>query len=91
MFTSLADGIDIIQDYGRSVGDKIDISALLDMYDPLTHLITDFVQIAVSGSNSILSVDVDGGGNSFVAIATILNVTNISDEQSLVSTGHLIV
>lgn len=91
MFTSLADGIDIIQDYGRSVGDKIDISALLDMYDPITHLITDFVQIAVSGSNSILSVDVDGGGNSFVAIATILNVTNISDEQSLVSTGHLIV
>jgi hypothetical protein len=44
---------------------------LLYDYDPLIEAITDFGHITTSGSNSILFVDSDGGGNNFVHIATV--------------------
>jgi Ca2+-binding RTX toxin-like protein len=81
---------DTIADFNLSQSDKIDISDLLQGYDPLTHAITDFVEITTSGSNSILKVDVDGGANNFVQIATISGVTGLTDEAALVSSGHLI-
>ena len=70
--------------------DKIDISDLLQGYDPLTDAITDFVQITTSGANSILKVDVDGGANNFVQIATINGVTGLTDETALIASGHLL-
>lgn len=60
-------------------------------YDPVTKAITDYVQITTSGTNSILKVDVDGGANNFVQIATLNGITGITDEQALVNSGHLIV
>lgn len=83
--------IDTITDFNLLDGDKIDISDVLQGYDPLTHAIADWVEITTSGSNSILKVDVDGGGNSFVQIATISGVTGLTDETALVTSGHLIV
>ena len=82
---------DTIADFNLDQGDKVDISDLLQGYDPLTHAITDFVQITTSGSNSILKIDADGGGNSFVQIATITGVTDLTDEAALVNSGHLVV
>lgn len=55
------------------------------------HAITDFVQITTSGSHSILSIDADGGANSFVQIASIIGVTGLTDEAALVSSGNLVV
>jgi len=85
-------GIDQIRDFSLAQNDKIDISDVLSGYDPLAHAITDFVQITQRGSNSILSVDVNGlaGGVSFVQIATIYNTSGLTDEQALESSGHLI-
>lgn len=83
--------IDVINDFSRTQLDKIDLSGLLQGYDPLTQAITDFVQITTSGANSILRVDVDGGANSFVQIATLNAVTGLTDEAALVTSGNLVV
>ncbi len=85
---------DRIEDFSLAQNDKIDISDVLDgFFDPLADLITDFVQITTSGSNSILKVDQDGTANgvNFVQIAQITGVTGLTDEVALVTSGHLIV
>jgi hypothetical protein len=82
-------GVDTIQDFNLS-NDYINIADVLTEYDPLTDLLTDFVEITTSGSNSILSVDVDGGANSFVQIATIIGVTGLTNEDALETSGRLI-
>jgi Ca2+-binding RTX toxin-like protein len=91
VFASANTNSDTIGDFSLSQGDKIDLSDILQGYDPLTQAITDFVQITTSGANSLLKVDVDGGANSFVQIATITGVTGLTDEAALVTSGHLIV
>ena len=63
--------IDKVMDFNAAQGDVIDISDLLSGYDPLSDAISDFVQFTDSGSNSILSVDTDGGADNFVQVATL--------------------
>lgn len=83
--------IDVIADYSIVEDDKMDISGLLQDYDPVNDAITDFVQITTSGSDSVLSVDIDGGGDNFVRIATLTGITGLTDEAALVLSGNLIV
>ena len=82
--------IDTVWDFSLADGDKLDISDLISGYDPLTDAITDFVQITDSGSNSIVSVDADGGADNFVQIATLSSVTGLTDEDALETSGNLI-
>ena len=83
------DAVDTIKDYHASY-DAIDISDLLSAYDAMTDIITDFVQITDDGTHSTLAVDADGGADNFVAIATILYETGMTDEVALESSGKLI-
>jgi Ca2+-binding RTX toxin-like protein len=88
--SSAFNNIDTIGDFSLVQNDKIDISDLLQGYDPLQDSINDFVQITTSGSNSLLKVDVDGGANNFVQIATLsyvtgLNVLNMEQSGSLIT------
>ena len=83
-------GIDTIHDFSTTASDIIDLSDLLSAYNAGSDVITDFVQITDSGSDSILSVDTDGGADSFVQIATISNVTGLTDEVTLEANGVLI-
>jgi Ca2+-binding RTX toxin-like protein len=91
VFQSMSDAGDTIQDFNYSAGEKIDISALLTQYDPLSEAITDFVQITQSGANSILAIDVDGGANNFVQLATLTSTSGLTDEAALVNSGHLLI
>lgn len=91
VFSSITDAGDTIIDYRYDDGEQINISDILDLYDPLTNAITDFVQITQSGLNSILAVDIDGGANNFVVLATLLNTSNLTDEQALVNSSRLLV
>jgi hypothetical protein len=61
-------------------------------FDPLTHTITNFVEITTSGADSILKVDSNGtiGGVNFVQIATLQGITGLTDEAALVANGTLI-
>ncbi len=90
-YTSIG-SLDHIRDFNIAEGDKIDIADLLSpaYSDPLTQALTDFVQITDDGTNSTLAVDVDGGGDNFVAIATLYGVTNMTDENALVTSGNLV-
>ncbi|MGH1470853.1 MAG: calcium-binding protein [Cellvibrionaceae bacterium] len=82
--------VDIIGDFDTTEGDAIDIIDLLSGYDPLSDAITDFVQITDNGTDSTISVDADGGADNFIQIATLLNVTGITDEDALETNGNLI-
>lgn len=78
---------DTISDFLTTNGDVLD---LLGLYDPLSDLITDFVQITDSGSDSHVAVDADGNANNFVQIATLIGVTGLTDEEALVTSGNLL-
>lgn len=83
------DAVDTIKDL-NTIYDVIDISNLLSAYDPLTDVITDFVQITDNGTDSTLAIDADGGADAFIAIATIAGKTGLTDEAALESSGLLI-
>ncbi len=84
------DAVDTIKDFNTTQLDVIDIRDILEGYDPQTHAITDFVQITTSGSNSLLAVDANGGGDNFIQIAVILNKTGLTDEAALEASGRLL-
>jgi Ca2+-binding RTX toxin-like protein len=89
----LGTGVDKISDFSTSAGDKINISDVLSgHFNPATDILTNFVNIVTSGSNSILEVDLSGhaGASGWAQVATISGVTNL-DEQLLVHKGNLIV
>jgi Ca2+-binding RTX toxin-like protein len=85
-------GSDWVGDFSTGQGDKLDVSSLIEAYDPLTNAITDFVRITDNGTSSTLAVDIDGAGttHSFTDIATIYNVIGLTDEAALETAGTLI-
>lgn len=82
---------DVITDFNR-LEDILDLSLLVKNFDPLSQAIADFIQITDSGSTSIVKVDLDGKGAAYgwTHVATLNNVTGLTDEQALVTSGHLI-
>ena len=83
--------VDQINDFDKSEGDALDLSDLLQAYDPVQDAITDFVSIVTSGDDTLVRVDANGGADNFVQIAKVNNVTGLTDEDQLVSDGTLIV
>ena len=81
---------DHVHDFNLAEGDILDISDLLIGYDPLTDAINDFVQITDNGTDSVVSVDVDGGADNFVQVATLYSATGLTDENALETSGNLI-
>ncbi|HOO82432.1 MAG TPA: S8 family serine peptidase [Alphaproteobacteria bacterium] len=74
----------------NEVMDRIDISDVLDGYDLVDDAIADFLQITDNGMDSTVYVDADGGGDNFQAVALILGVTGLTDEQALEASGNII-
>lgn len=90
---------DTITDFSTAQVDKLDVSDILSAYDPLSHAISDFIRITDNGTHSLLSVDADGGGNSFTQIAQLSSVTNLAagatateiELQAMITAGTLVV
>ncbi|MBI1393597.1 MAG: type I secretion C-terminal target domain-containing protein, partial [Alphaproteobacteria bacterium] len=82
--------LDTVADFDVGEGDALDVSGILTLYDPMTDLISDFIQMTDDGTDSFLAVDTDGGADNFVQIATLLNVTGLTDEADLETNGYLI-
>ncbi|MCG8049254.1 MAG: cadherin-like domain-containing protein [Candidatus Thiodiazotropha taylori] len=76
--SAYAHHIDVITDFNLAEGDNIDLSEFLTAYNSQMDQITDFVQITDDGIDSTLAVDVNGGADNFVTIATLLGVTDLS-------------
>ncbi len=82
-----------ISDFNTSQGDKIDISGVLGSFDPVSQVVGDYIQMATSGANTILSVDLDGVGTAYgwQKIATLTGTTGLTDEALLIDSGNLVV
>ncbi|MFA7275357.1 MAG: calcium-binding protein [Pseudobdellovibrionaceae bacterium] len=53
---------DVVTGFSLAEGDKINVKDVLTGFDPLTKLITDYVEFTTSGSNTIVKIDADGTG-----------------------------
>jgi Ca2+-binding RTX toxin-like protein len=84
-------GIDLIKDF--STGDKLDLlDVLYGLYDPMTDDLLDFVQISVSGGDTLVSIDRDGTGSTYgwTQIAALQGVTGLGDADAMVAAGQLL-
>lgn len=90
--SSALSGVDIVRDFSVAQGDKLDFHDLLVGFDPLTKLITDFVEMTTSGTGTVVRVDRDGTGSAFTwAQAAVLeNITGLTDEQGLLNAGTIL-
>lgn len=88
---SAFNNVDVVSDFSVAESDVIDITDLLSAYDPMSDVITDFVQITDNGSDSTLAVDTNGGADNFVTVSTLTGVTGLTDEAALVTSGNLLV
>jgi len=78
---STYDRVDIIRDFDSSEGDTLNITDLLANYDPLDDMISDFVQLDNSGSNTNVMINESGeAGGDFVTAFSIQG--GISDTLS---------
>ena len=76
--------------YGFNIDhlDAIDLSDVLEGYDPLTDAISDFVQFTNSGNDTLLRVNTDGA-SSFQTLAVIVGLNDL-DAAQLESFGQLV-
>jgi len=81
---------DRVMGFNTLEGDKVDISALLEGYDPVSEAIADFVQVTQFRGQTTISVDVDGGGDNFVEIVSLIG-THKDDLDAMISKGSLVV
>lgn len=87
----LAPDFKTFADFRANKGDKIVLDNVLEGYDPVTDAITDFVQITHIQGAIRLSVDVNGGGGRFYAIAEITGVGSLTNEEQLLDDGALVI
>ncbi len=83
-------GINIIKDFSIDEADVLDLSGLIQNYDPTQKAIDDFVFSRDVDGGSILSVDVSGSGDASnaVDIVALEGMTNL-DLQSLLEAGNI--
>ena len=91
-YNSIAEGLDTITDFTRGVGgDRLDISDVLVGYTAAPSDINSFVRLS-GGASTTVSVNADGVGTDFVALATLQNVAMSAGLlNELLSNGNLIV
>ncbi len=90
LFSNLGDGVDTVHDFTAGAGgDIIDISHILEGFDPLTDMINDFVRLTQQGSDVRMDINADGQGTDFVTLATIVGGTGGFDAQQLLDMGNL--
>jgi Ca2+-binding RTX toxin-like protein len=85
----LGSGTDTITDFAVGVGgDQLVLNSLLTGYDPQSSSISDFVQLLQVGSDTIVSVDVNGsvGGSSLFEVARLQGKSGL-DVKKLLADG----
>lgn len=90
--TVIEEDLDIITDFEKGQ-DSLDISDILDgAFDPVSDAIADFIHLSSNGTDTTVSVDLDGDGGEHAptTIAILQNTTWISADEML-NNGDIIV
>ncbi len=88
-FLGVSGHVDKVMDFHASIGDKIDISNVLQGFDPASGALANFVHTARTGSDTMLSVDPAGGGH-FTDLALLVGLQSFN-AAALVNSGNLVV
>lgn len=88
-FTSASGNVNTVTDFAGD--DELDFSALIQGPHPLQATIDQFIHATTTGSNTTLSVDVDGaaGGANFVDVAILQGIQNF-DVAAAFASGTLV-
>jgi predicted extracellular nuclease len=81
------DGVDSIVGFNKNQ-DVLDVTDVLDGFDPATSAIDQFMQLAEGGGNTTVRVDADGGGDAFQDLVVLTGVTGLN-LNSLVDSGAI--
>jgi len=83
-------GVDIIRDFGIDEADVLDLSGLIQGYDPTQQAIDDFVFAREVDGGTVLSVDVSGSGDVSNAVDIVaLEGLEGLDLQALMESGNI--
>ncbi|UWR01198.1 type I secretion C-terminal target domain-containing protein (plasmid) [Rhodobacteraceae bacterium S2214] len=87
MSEDVGNGRDDIQDFSVNEGDKLDFSDVL--LGISAEMVDDFLQLNTSGTSSVLSIDTDGGKDSFIEVAELrdtdgLTLTDLIEADALI-------
>ena len=84
------DGVDVtIWGFSSEEGDSLEISQLLDGFDPLTDTLDEFVRLKTSGSALEVGIDESGGGDEFVRVVTMIDSVLPHNLARLIEIGAL--
>ena len=89
LFENIAQ-MSVVNDFNVEGDDVLDISGLLEGYDPLADMINDFVQVTDNGADTIISVDRDGGADHFTIIAILEGITGFDDAADFATADYLV-
>ncbi len=84
--------ISLFSNFSEKGGDRIDVTDLISEYDPLQDSIHDFITLQKSGKNTTkIMIDTDGGGNSYEHVGSIQYTQSLSDLDTLIDNGSIII
>ncbi|RPH24165.1 type I secretion C-terminal target domain-containing protein [Buttiauxella warmboldiae] len=88
--TTGGNGADTWKNFSLAQGDKIDIHDLLTGWNPASSNIANYLNVATSGNNTVISIDRDGTGLAYTAapLVTLENVNTTLEE--LLQQNHII-
>jgi Ca2+-binding RTX toxin-like protein len=84
-------GVDTITDFRYSIGDKINIHDIIQSGNPVTDGIANFLHATKQGTDTMLSIDVDGASNGANFINFALLQGTSFDPAAMMASGNLIV
>jgi hypothetical protein len=87
-FLTAGSAADTIKDFQIGTGDKIDLTQILEAFDPISQSIADFVHATRTGANVMLSVDLQGDRH--FADLVLLQGISTFDPETMFETGKLI-
>lgn len=81
--------LDRIHDFNAAEGDVINVSDVLEGYDPLTDDIANFIKFVQIGDDTHIKINADGVGNDFVGAVFVYGGTD-ADLATMIENGSLV-
>jgi hypothetical protein len=91
LYGSLNDGIDTLTDFVRgSDGDVLHLQSVLVNYVQGSSILSNFVELAETGGNTMISINADGRGGDSVQLVNLQGITGLALNDMLAQ-GNLVI